>query len=187
MSEKYSALAQVTIDRSELIAYLDGTPRSTRHWDDWGALGERRYGGLARVDQWLGMGAYRYQIRRIFAKSISIGRFCRYEESTSTFTFGSFFFSEEPDDLALFFAVARGLSRYLHGRQWGYAAVDNVPWGQAPRAVMDIGPGRSRFLRPSEQGAYLERSRRASATFDVLTRVYASEDVAPIDHLDAVR
>src|SRR5271154_1386801 len=93
MSEHYSALAQVAIGRPELIAYLDGIPRQTGNWDDWGVLGERTYGGLARVDQRLSMGAYRYHIRGIFQGGASVGRFCQYDDPAKTFTFGAFFFS----------------------------------------------------------------------------------------------
>jgi hypothetical protein len=187
MSEHYSALAQVTIDRSELIAYLDGIPRLTGAWDDWDAIGERTYGGLARVDQWLAMGAHRYQIRRIFAKCNSMGRFFQYEESTRTFTFGTFFFSEDVDDLAFFFSVARGLARYVHGTDAGYAVVDKVLWGDGPRAVMEISPGRSRFLDSEEDIAYGFRLMQATAAFGKLKAAYAGENPIPIDQLENVR
>jgi hypothetical protein len=187
MAEHYSALAQVTIDRPELVAYLEGIPRLTGHWDDWCALGERTYGGLARVDRRLGQGTYRYQIRRIFQTCDSIGRFCRYEESTRTFTFGTFFFSEDVDDLAFFFAVARGLTRYVHGGQSGFAVAEKILWGDGPRAVMEIGPGRSRFLDAARDEAYAARLEQAGATFEALKRAYSGENPVPVDELDCVR
>jgi hypothetical protein len=187
MSEHYSALAQVTIDRPELIAYLDGIPRQTGHWDDWGVLGERTYGGLARVDQRLSMGAYRYQIRRIFQGCASIGRFCQYDDAVKTFTFGTFFFSEDVDDLAFFFAIARGLSRYMHGSESGFAVVEKVLWGDGPCAVMEIGAGRSLFLDEDIDTAYPARLQQATATFDGFKSAYAVENPVPIDQLDVVR
>jgi len=187
MAEHFSALAQVTIERSELVAYLDGTPRLTGHWDDWDAVGERTYGGLARVDDALRMGVYRYHIRRIFSKCDSIGRFFQYDDATRTFTFGTFFFSEDPEDLAFFFAVARGLARYMHGEDAGYAVVDRVLWGGGSHLLMELGPGRSRFLQSPGDEAYARRRAQADATFEALMMLYGVENPRPIDQLDAVR
>lgn len=186
-SEHYSALAQVTIGRQELIAYLDGIPRLTAHWDDWGVLGNRTLGGLARVDHRLAMGVYRYQIRRIFQGCASIGRFCEYAEATRTFTFGTFFFSKDVDDLAFFFAIARGLSRYMQGSDSGFAVAEKILWGDGPRAVMEIGAGRSVFLDPDIDVAYPARIRQASAAFEGFKSAYAVENPTPIDQLDGVR
>jgi hypothetical protein len=187
MSEHYSALAQVTIERSELIAYLEGVPSLTGRWDDWAALGERSEGGLERIDRCLEMGAYRYQIRRIFQKCDSMGRFCRYDDAPKIFTFGTFFFSDNVDDLAFFFAVARGMARYLHGTESGFAVVDKVLWGDGPRAVMEISPGRSRFLDEAADLAYPLRLEQATAAFEALKSAYAVETPVPIDQLDRVR
>lgn len=187
MSEHYSALAQVKIDRSELIAYLEGIPRLTAHWDDWGILGERTYGGLARVDHRLSMGAYRYQIRRIFQGCASIGRFCQYADETKTFTFGTFFFSEDIDDLAFFFAIARGLSRYMHGGESGFAVAEKILWGDGPRAVMEIEAGRSLFLDPDIDTQYAMRLQQATEAFEGFRNAYAVENPIPIDQLDGVR
>jgi hypothetical protein len=187
MSEHYSALAQVTIDRKALVEYLAGVPKLTGAWGDWDALGDRVRPGLGRVDQWLAMGAYRYQVRRMFQKCDSIGRFCQYDEPSKTFTFGTFFFSEDLDDLAFFFAVARGLERYLRGVESGYAVVDQILWGDGPRAVMEIGAGYSRFLAPEPGGAYVARLEQATSAFEALKQTYAVENPVPIDQLDCVR
>jgi hypothetical protein len=187
MSEHFSALAQVTIDRNELISYLDGTPRLTSHWDDWDAIGERTYGGLARVDTALRMGVYRYQIRRIFSTCDSIGRFFQYDDATRCFTFGTFFFSEDVDDLAFFFAVARGLARYLHGSDSGFAVADRVLWGEGPQLLMELSPGHSRFLEAAGGEAFARRREQAAATFEALKMAYGVENPRPIDQLDAVR
>jgi hypothetical protein len=187
MSEHYSALAQVTIDRHELVAYLEGVPQQTAHWDDWGMLGSRTMGGLARVDHRLAMGAYRYQIRRIFQGCASIGRFCQYAEATKTFTFGTFFFSEDVDDLAFFFAIARGLSRYMRGSESGFAVAEKILWGDGPRAVMELSAGRSYFLDADIDTAYPARLQQATAAFEGFKTAYAVENPTPIDQLDVVR
>ena len=184
MSEPQSAIARVTIDRQDLLRYLDASPLQTGAWDDWTDTFEPI--DVAGIDATLAMGSYRYQIRRVLSKSMSTGRFCRYTESDRTFTFGTFFYSSDVADYAYFFAIARGLTPYLRTGQGGFAVVAETLWGDATFAVMDLVQNRSRFLE-TRDGLYKLRRKDATRELAALKSVYAVENPVPIDHLDHVR
>jgi hypothetical protein len=75
----------------------------------------------------------------------------------------------------------------MHGSESGFAVVEKVLWGDGPRAVMEIGAGRSLFLDPDVDTAYPVRLQQATAAFEGFKSAYAVENPIPIDHLDRVR
>ena len=184
MSEPQSVIAQVIVERDDLLRYLDATPRQTGAWDDWhAAFAPEELEGLnAR----LAMGSYRYHVRRILSASASTGRFCRYAESSRTFTFGTFFYSQDVEDFAYFFAVARGIATFLRAGRTGFASISKTLWSDETFALLEISSNRSKFLE-TRDGLYALRRRDAERELSGLKLAYAVENPVPIDHLDAVR
>ncbi|MGY8711282.1 hypothetical protein RAD16_36600 [Bradyrhizobium sp. 18BD] len=187
MSEPYSALAQVTIERSALIRFLDARPRPASQWNEWSRGGGQWHGFswdqdlppvLARVDEWLGA-SYRHAVRWVlkFSEAPALGR-CTYDAATQLFSFGTLTLSENPNDIVYFFAVARGLAGYVRDRQSGFALVRNHLWvnGDSTLAVMGLGAeGHCHFLDASGgSSAYGEHVRDATLTFDEIYKRYAA-------------
>ncbi|MBR0830682.1 hypothetical protein JQ596_34765 [Bradyrhizobium manausense] len=187
MSEPFAALAQVTIERGALIRYLDARPRSAAQWKDWPRIGGQWYGFswtadlpnlLARVDEWLGA-SYRHTVRKVlaFSEAPALGR-CTYDEATQRFTFGTLTFSENLNDLVLFFVVARGLAGYMRDRESGFALVHNHLWANGDRTVAVMGLGaddHSHFLDAAVDAPAWERHvRDGKAVFDDIYKGYAA-------------
>ena len=152
MSEPFAALAQVTIERTALIAWLDARPRSASQWDDWSRIGAQWHGFswesdlpplLAKADVWLG-DSYRHAVRGVLdaSEAPALGR-CAYDEASRRFTFGTLTFSQNLTDMISFFATARGLAPYLRDPQSGFAIIHNYLWdnGDGTVAVMGLGAG----------------------------------------------
>src|SRR5262249_52334377 len=130
MSEPYAALAQVTIERPALMAYLAAPPQKSSQWGDWDRIGGQWTGFswdadlprvLATADTWLGA-SYRHAVRWVLesAEAPAIGR-CTYDEATRRFTFGTLTFAQNLNDIVCFFTVARGLAAYMRDPQSGFA------------------------------------------------------------------
>ncbi len=186
MSEPYAALAQVTIERAALIAYLGAQPRTASQWDDWSRIGGRWHGFswesdlppvFVKADRWLG-DSYRHAVRSVLeaSEAPALGR-CSYDEASRRFTFGTLTFSENLNDIVFFFAAARGLAAYMRDAESGFALVRNYLWdnGSGTLAVMGIGAeGYSHFLDAQDDApAYEQHVRDATAVFDELYGGYA--------------
>ena len=199
MSEPFSAVAQVTIDRDALITYLDAPPRPASGWSDW-----RRIGGewhsfswdkdlpeiLTSVDKRLA-GSYRHVIRHLIAPDMLPGaERCAYDAATRHFTFATLMLSENIEELVLFCAAARGLTAYMSDAATGFAVVQDYLWGKTPHtlAALQIGPAdRSEFL--DAQADAVTFGRHADAAIAVFDDIKAAAG-APgrvIDELDQLR
>jgi hypothetical protein len=186
MSEPYAALAQVTIDRAALTAWLAARPQSSAQWSDWRRIGGHWHGFswdddlaevFAKADRWLGR-SYRDAITEVLraSEAPALGR-CSYDEASRRFTFATLTFSENLNDFVMFFAAARGLSPYMHDPQSGFALVHNYLWGDRDHtiAVMGLGAdGHCYFLDAGEDAsAYQKHLRDAIVVFDDVYQGYA--------------
>jgi hypothetical protein len=198
MSEPYSAIAQVTIERAALISYLDDAPSPASAWDDWRRTGGEWYdfswdrdfpGYLARVDARLA-GTNRHVIRHLIEPDILPGtQRCAYDAPTRRFTFATLMLADNLEDVVLFLAAARGLARYMHGGDSGFALVQDYLWGSPPEtlAAIAIEARRSAFLDPQRDAAAHERNARAAiAIFDDIKDA-AGAPGRVIDQLDEIR
>jgi hypothetical protein len=182
MSEPYAALAQVTIERAALISYLDARPRMASQWSDWSRIGGRWHGFsweedlpavLVKADRWLGE-SYRHAVRTVLeaSEAPALGR-CSYDEPSRRFTFGTLTLSRNLNDIAFFFAAARGLAAYLRDAGSGFAVVHNYLSDNehGTLAVMDLGAdGYSCFL---DAPAHQQHVADATAVWDDIYQAYA--------------
>jgi hypothetical protein len=178
MSEPFSAVAQVTIGRGALISYLDATPKSSRQWDDWSLIGDEWYDFSWETDLTRTLEAVDRRLKRSYREIISDFvetdeimpgcERCSYDEASELFTFGTLMFSENVEDITLFFAVARGMADFMQGEEAGFAVMRDYFWGEPPWTVaLDLAAGRSRFLDPQADAASFERHVGAAvAVFD---------------------
>jgi len=176
MSEPYSAVAQVTIERARLIAYLDAAPKPARAWTDWSRIGGEWHGFswerdlpkyLERVDQRL-VGSYRQVIDHLIAPDILPGtERCSFEHSSGRFTFATLMLSENLEEILLFFAAARGIAAYMRGDDGGFAVMQDFLWStEWTLAVMQIAAdGRSEFV-DSRADAHVRCIGAATAVFE---------------------
>jgi hypothetical protein len=186
VSEPYAALAQVTIDRAALTAWLAAPPQSSAQWSDWRRIGGHWHGFswdedpaevFAKADRWLGA-SYRDAVSEVLraSEAPALGR-CSYDEASRRFTFATLTFSENLNDFVMFFAAARGLSRYMHDPQSGFALVHNYLWGNRDHtiAMMGLGAdGNCYFLDAGEDApAYQKHLRDAIVVFDDIYQGYA--------------
>jgi hypothetical protein len=186
VSEPYAALAQVTIDRAALSAWLAARPQSSAQWSDWRRIGGHWHGFswdedlaevFAKADRWLG-NSYRDAVTEVLraSEAPALGR-CSHNETSRRFTFATLTYSENLNDFVMFFAAARGLSRYMHDPQSGFALVHNYLWGDRDHtiAVMGLGAdGHSYFLDAGKDApAYQKHLRDAIVVFDDIYQGYA--------------
>jgi hypothetical protein len=185
MCEPYAALAQVTIDQDALIAYLAARPQSASQWNDWRRIGGRWYGFswdedlaevFAKADRWLGA-SYRDAVSEVLraSEAPALGR-CRYDEASRRFVFATLTYSENLNDFVIFFAAARGLSRYMRDPQSGFALVHNHLWGNRDHtiAVMGLGAGGHSYFLDSQADApaHQQHLRDAIMVFDEIYQGY---------------
>ena len=198
MSEPFSAIAQITIERPALIACLEDTPSRATDWTDW-----RQIGGdwhdfswdtdlpdyLAQVDKRLA-GSYRHVIRHLIEPDILPGtERCTYDAPHRRFTFATLMIAENLEELLMFFAAARGLAKYMEAGATGFAIVQDYLWSQpaATLAVLQIEHGRSAFLDAQTDAAiYQQCAAAATAVFDDI-KAAAGAPGRVIDELDALR
>jgi hypothetical protein len=198
MSEPFSAVAQVTIERPALVAYLNDAPSRASGWSDWRRIGGEWHGFswdndlpgyLASVDRRL-TESYRHAVRHLIAPDIVPGtERCAYDAPHRRFTFATLMISENLEELLMFFAVARGLAKYIDAGATGFAVVQDYLWGQpaATLAVLQIEPGRSAFLDAHADAAIHQRcAAAATAVFDDI-KAAAGAPGRVIDELDALR
>jgi hypothetical protein len=186
MSEPYAGLAQVTIERPALMAYLAAQPQKASHWHDWERIGGQWHGFawdadlapvLSRVDAWLAA-SYRQAVHTVLAwsEAPAIGR-CVYDDAAQRFTFGTLTLSQNLNEIVFFFAVARGLATHMRDDQSGFAVVHNYLWkGSDTLAVMGLGAdGHSAFLDADRDAPAWEQHRSdAIAVFSDIFRSYAA-------------
>jgi len=199
MSEPFSAVAQVTIGRDALIAYLDAVPMPASNWSDWPRIGgewnDFSWGRdasacLERVDARLAeFGNHREAIRHLIEADIVPGtERCQYDAATRCFTFATLMFAADVEEVALFFAAARGIASFADKSAPGFAAMHDYLWSTTwTVAAMQIGPsGGSRFLDPHADAAYERYIRDAIAVLDDIKAAGGAPERV-IDELDQIR
>lgn len=197
MSEPFSAVAQVTIERPALIAYLEGAPGRATDWSDWRRIGGDWHGFswdkdlptyLAQVDKRL-TGSYRHVVRHLIEPDIVPGtQRCAYDAPHRRFTFATLMISENLEELLMFYAAARGLAKYMDAGATGFAAVQDYLWSSpaSTLAVLQIGPSRSEFLdAQADAVTYQHDVSAATAVFDDIKDA-AGAPGRVIDELDAL-
>jgi hypothetical protein len=198
MSEPYSVLVEVTIERDALIAYLDATPRPAAAWSDWSRIGGEWLGfswdkDLPRILQGAGdslVGSHRDVIAAIIAAEDLPGcERCAFDAATRRFTFGTLMFSHNVGDIVRLFAAARGIGEFMRDGQSGFAVVLDYLWSEPTwtLAAMEIAAERSRFLDAQADAASWERyARAATAAFDDIKAAGGAADLV-INNLDRLR
>lgn len=198
MSEPYSILLKVAIDKPSLVKWLDAPMEPVAQWSDWPALGDtwfsidwstapKEYG--TDIDEMSGH-AFANTHRQSAERMLFHGgapealEICRYDEATKQFTFAIGMFDEGPFGLLWFLTWARSIAPYLSEMQSGYAVAHNYLWGnrKATLAVLGLGPDQSMLLEPKDAHAkaYGKHVDDAIRSFDA-----AGFDEADIDNYQA--
>ena len=199
MSEPFSAVAQVTIDRDALIAYLDAAPIRASNWSDWPRIGgewidfswDRNASAcLAHVDARLGAFAnHREAVRHLIEADIVAGtQRCQYDTVARRFTFATLMFAPDVEEVALFFATARGIATFADKSDTGFAVMHDYLFSTTLTvAAMQLGPyGGSRFLDPRMDVTHPKYVRDAVAVFDDI-KAAGGAPGRVIDELDQIR
>jgi hypothetical protein len=196
MADFFSAVAQATIERGTLIAYLEAAPIPASRWTDWARIGGAwndvawdadlpAY--LASVDERL-TDCNRDVIRGLIEPDIAPGtQRCDYDAATQRFTFATLMFSVNLEDHLLFFATARGIAGWMRDDQTGFAVMQDYLWSAPPRTVaaMAIGPGgRAGWLDAQADAAdHRQAAAAAAAVLDDIKAAGGNPDLV-IDDLD---
>jgi len=198
MSDPFSAVAQVTIGRDALIAYLDAVPAPASRWRDWHHIGGEwnefawdrdATACLRRIDARLAeFGDHRAAVRHLIEADIVPGtQRCQYDPARRRFTFATLMFAADVEEVALFFAAARGIASSADAAAPGFAAIHDYLFSATTVAAMQIGPdGGSHFLDPQEDGVRQRYVRDAIAVLDDI-KAAGGAPARVIDELDQIR
>jgi hypothetical protein len=183
MSEPNAAIAQVTIRKSELLAFLNSPPRLATSWNDWLDVGESYVSFswvkdlprlLRMADQRL-KGTCRDSIRSVmrYAEYPALAR-CTYDDTSGRFMFATLTLSDNLVDYLFFFSVARGMAAFLRDPEAGFASVQNYFWREWHEStiVMGLGAnGYSHFLH--QAGEAPAKARHVGEATSICDGVYA--------------
>ncbi|MEH3144304.1 MAG: hypothetical protein PGN34_02905 [Methylobacterium frigidaeris] len=207
MTEPLSAFLKLTIDRPDLVRWLDAPTPDPARWSDWRDIGGEWYlsadRSLATISEAelsesceaagsiLGVGNSwgihnRAALRRLLHGSPP--ECCRiaYDAETRTFLAGTLLFDENLYSFLAFLTLARGAADCLGLEGRGVAVINDYVFGPAEdaTAALELGPaGRSRLLPQGSRGD-------AVAVFQPLANELMTETddpPDPVDQLDELR